>query len=308
MNIIFEKESTYSLRGICMLMIIASHTTINSDDSLYTILQFLLFDHWGAFGTGLFFLLSGYGMFLSLQKAKEITATYLLNKLRKLFLPFFYTWIIYLLFFLLFDKSQINLHLLSEFITLSLPLGIDAWFFKVILGLYLLIILLFRIPISNGLRITIMSILVITYYIVFRELSFGPWWYNTVLNFPLGMLFAWRKEMVQNKYYSLLIILSTLALSFFTTISFFPYICFSLCAIWFARIIKIQFITGLKFIGINSLLFYLLECPSFEYLTKYFSESFILSFLIAVISTTILAMIYLKIERYWNMTSFSRGN
>ena len=308
MNILFEKESTYSLRGICMLMIIASHTTVNSDDSLYSILQFLLFDYWGAFGTGLFFLLSGYGMFLSLQKAKEITTNYLLNKLRKLFLPFFYTWVIYLLFFIIFDRSQINLHLLSEFFTLSLPLGIDTWFFKVILGLYLLIILLFRIPISNALRITIISILVFTYYIVFRELSFGPWWYNTVLNFPLGMLFAWRKEMVQNKYYSLLIILSTLAFSFFTTISFFPYICFSLCAIWFASIINIQYITGLKFIGINSILFYLLECPSSEYLTSNISSSFILSFLITVISTTILAMIYLKVESYWNMISFRRRN
>lgn len=81
MNIIFEKESTYSLRGICMLMIIASHIPYTMNNfTTSIILHYLLFDHWGAFGTALFFLLSGYGMFLSLERTKEINSDYLINK------------------------------------------------------------------------------------------------------------------------------------------------------------------------------------------------------------------------------------
>ena len=143
---LFDKDNTYALRGICMLMIIASHTPFETDNYFYSILQFLGFDYWGAFGTGLFFLLSGYGMFLSLQRTKELNLNYFLGKIKKLFIPFFYTWIIYLLLFFILDISKFNIHLIVDFITLSLPLGIDAWFFKVILALYIIIILLFKIP------------------------------------------------------------------------------------------------------------------------------------------------------------------
>lgn len=71
MKLLFDKDSTYSLRGICMLMIIASHTTVNSDDSLYSILHFLLFDYWGAFGTGLFFFYQAMECFFHYKRQKK---------------------------------------------------------------------------------------------------------------------------------------------------------------------------------------------------------------------------------------------
>lgn len=57
MKPLFEKDSTYSLRGICMLMIIASHIPYTMNYIVISKLHhILLFDYWGAFGTALFFL------------------------------------------------------------------------------------------------------------------------------------------------------------------------------------------------------------------------------------------------------------
>ena len=303
---LFDKDNTYALRGICMLMIIASHTPFETDNYFYSILQFLGFDYWGAFGTGLFFLLSGYGMFLSLQRTKELNLNYFLGKIKKLFIPFFYTWIIYLLLFFILDISKFNIHLIVDFITLSLPLGIDAWFFKVILALYIIIILLFKIPISHRSKVIIMSMIVCIYYITFKELSFGPWWYNTVLNFPLGMMFAWSKDKMNNSYFSLLIILLCFVFCYFTTIAFFTYICFSLCALWFVRIINIQYIPGLKFIGTNSIFYYLLQCPLFECFEKRLPS--LLCFFTVVMMTTLLTLLYLRIEKIIISKKYKKEN
>lgn len=179
-------------------------------------------------------------MFLSLYKTKDINTKYITNKIKKLFLPFFFTWIVYLLYFLITNRTQFNQHLLVEFITLSLPNGIDAWFFKVIIGLYISIILLFKLPFTNTIRVIIMFVLFFAYYIIMRKLLFGPWWYNSVVCFPLGMLFACSKNIIKNNYYSLLIIVCCLILSLSTTIAFFPYITFAVCAVWCVKIINIK--------------------------------------------------------------------
>ena len=109
MKPLFEKDSTYSLRGVCMLMIIASHIPYTMDGTVASkLLHILLFDYWGAFGTALFFLLSGYGMFLSLHKTKDVNTNYVTNKLKKLFMPFLFTWMVYLVYFLLMDRSLVG--------------------------------------------------------------------------------------------------------------------------------------------------------------------------------------------------------
>ena len=298
MKPLFEKDSTYSLRGVCMLMIIASHIPYTMDGTIVSkLLHILLFDYWGAFGTALFFLLSGYGMFLSLHKTKDVNTSYVTNKLKKLFMPFLFTWMVYLVYFLLMDRSQLNQHLLMDFLTISLPYGIDIWFFKVIIGLYVAIILLFKLPISDILRIIVMFIMVFGYYIIMRGLSFEPWWYNSVLCFPLGMLFASRKELVKNNSLSIFMIVGCFILSMVTTIGFFPYITFALCAVWFVRVVNINAIPGLKFIGINSLLYYLFECPCVSCLEKTFASNAALYYLITLVLTTLLAIVYLNLKR-----------
>ena len=271
MKPLFEKDSTYSLRGVCMLMIIASHIPYTMDDTVASkLLHILLFDYWGAFGTALFFLLSGYGMFLSLHKTKDVNTSYVTNKLKKLFMPFLFTWMVY---------------------------GIDIWFFKVIIGLYIAIILLFKLPISDTLRVIVMFIMVFGYYIIMRGLSFESWWYNSVLCFPLGMLFASRKELVKNNSLSIFMIVGCFVLSMVTTIGFFPYITFALCAVWFVRVVNFNAIPGLKFIGINSLLYYLFECPCVSCLEKTFASHAALYYLITLVLTTLLAIVYLNIKR-----------
>lgn len=246
---------------------------------------------------GNIFFLSGYGMFLSLQRNSPIGFSYLKRKFIKLFEPFFLMWALYLFLMLLFDRNNITSHLAIDLLTISFPLGIDAWFFKVILGFYFFIWLAFLIPISDGSRVLFISVLTIVYFIVFRTLGFGPWWINSVMCFPFGMFYAWQYERLSKCFlFSLLAIMITMAGWIFTTISFFPSLCFSLIVIYAIRYINITWISLLTFIGVNSLYFYFLEEPVYNYITIYFSDYFIPYYLTTMVVMICVIKLYLAVS------------
>lgn len=83
---LFDIYDTYSLRGICMLMIIFHHIyQVFVEDYNYT--HSIVSENFGELGTGVFFLLSGYGLWSSLGK-RENTKGYLKSSLIKLVKPY----------------------------------------------------------------------------------------------------------------------------------------------------------------------------------------------------------------------------
>lgn len=85
---LFDKENMYNLRGICMMMIIVHHIIwmqmVNNGFDPVPQLTYIYLNPWGYLGTGVFFLLSGYGMFFSLQRNMPLTMKYLWDKIWKL--------------------------------------------------------------------------------------------------------------------------------------------------------------------------------------------------------------------------------
>lgn len=93
---LFEREDTYSLKGICLLMIIIHHIyKIWVSDYNYEVNQII--NYWGDLGSGVFFLLSGYGLFCSLSNTKDF-AKYALKCLKKLFAPYCVVWGLFIFF------------------------------------------------------------------------------------------------------------------------------------------------------------------------------------------------------------------
>lgn len=93
---LFDKEDTYSLRGLCMLAIIGHHL-YQWTESRYGVgcplpIE-LVFSNAGYLGSAIFFLISGYGTSLSLWKNKQTTVG-TINRLLKLYLPFVFYWVI----------------------------------------------------------------------------------------------------------------------------------------------------------------------------------------------------------------------
>ena len=143
---LLEKNDTYALRGVCMIMIIVHHTYLSAIDlpqcHTDSWLRFLDIGwSWGYDGTGVFLFLSGFGMFFSLLRNRPICKTYIKNKVVKLFIPFLWLWAISLAVYILFDAKQLTPQLFTSFLSLDIPPDNEAWFYKVIIGLYTVSIL-----------------------------------------------------------------------------------------------------------------------------------------------------------------------
>ena len=267
-----DRTSTYVLRGICILIIVMGHVGSSSTDPLFKSEAYSHFcdatgfSNWGMWATGVFFFLSGYGMTLSLQRQGHTTWGYMGRKMKKLFEAFLFFWLVYVITFLLFDCSQLTPRLLVDFITLSMPLRVDAWFFKVILAVYLLLFLLFALPLGNRMRATIFSIVCLIYYIVMRQLGFGPWWFATTPCIVLGMWFACGANWLRrHPLPQILAFVLLFVAHYLSTAAFLPPLSFTLCTVLLTWIVPLR-CRILQFIGDNSLHFYFLEEPVYHYL------------------------------------------
>ena len=85
----------------------------------------------GYLATGVFFLLSGYGLTFSMKKSEPISLSYSVNQLLKIYKPFLFIWIISVAVDLVFLQTEYsnNEHLLNA-LTLSLTGGGSFWFLK----------------------------------------------------------------------------------------------------------------------------------------------------------------------------------
>lgn len=93
---LLDKNYTYALRGLAMLLIIFHHvychTTLCHDYIPHFFCRVLGFG--GFLGTGIFFLLSGYGIYFSLKKNDIVSFAWLYKNLLKLLKPFIFALII----------------------------------------------------------------------------------------------------------------------------------------------------------------------------------------------------------------------
>lgn len=197
---LFCKEDTYSLKGLCMLMIIIHHLfqwTSSRYGVSYPLPASILLQISGNFGSAIFLLISGYGLSLSLWKKKQ-TFSDTLRRLSKLYFPFVFFWVIGCIILLIDDSLNLRRNLLG-LIRFDLPVvGGGKWFIVSIFFLYVLMIFLSWI-LKDKRKIVISVLLLVTVYIVIQIFiikSSQPW-YNTLISFPVGVLCACYKEKLQ---------------------------------------------------------------------------------------------------------------
>ena len=121
-----DYDDTYSLKGIAMLMIIIGHAFNGypGTDTGYFYpawLDCLHMELWAAMGVSIFFFLSGYGMFLALDKRQgSIDLKYVISKVRKLFVPLLVYWCIEIVTLLIFNRQELTTHIFREIFTFSI--------------------------------------------------------------------------------------------------------------------------------------------------------------------------------------------
>lgn len=278
-----------------MIMIIVHHTYLSAIDMPGCHTDSWLADVgtgwlWGYGGTGVFLFLSGFGMFFSLRRNRLSGRAYIRSKFIRLFIPYLWLWAVSLIIYMLYDSSLLTPRLLTSFLSLDIPPANEAWFYKVIIGLYVLSIVIFK-AFSNPRTcvLAVASVCVAYYCLANYVLGMDPWWFITVLNFPSGMLTALfydRLRHIQPVYVILPGTLLFALLQYFHPNPTISSLLFSAVMINAVRYVNISN-RILGYIGTNSLLFYFLEEPAIDYLARPAAFSFY-SYSAAAVLTTLL--------------------
>lgn len=250
----------------------------------------------GYLGTGLFFFLSGYGLYHSLLRQKQLRITYLSTRLIKMLCVYVVSFVI-----CVFLKWDIIDHfIMIDFLSLTIP-GTTTWFFKVIIALYIISYVVFKNNISKEFKVLLISIITMTYYLI--ALKYLPdFWYTSVLCFPIGMIVALKKQWFTIYTQILGFLLFILCFKYmqredmrFTTAITF---CFAVLFVMRYVTIKSQM---LKYIGKHSLCFYLFQLVLLRPLMVFQSHP-LLYVGVVIIMVSLLSFFYVRyIERKINI-------
>lgn len=258
-----NRNYTYLLRGVCMILIVFAHTANEFPEVLaqYHLSSILIC---GRYATGIFLFLSGYGLTLSIRN-NEIDKGYVVKHLKNLLVPYVVFWLFYIIADCVINGFSISFNLYKEFLFLKMPY-VDTWFFRTILGIYIVYFLWAKF--CKQYVATVMAISVIVYMVILVCLGMDSWWWNTILCFPLGILIAVRPSFLKVRdmrwtTLAILLLLFILSHKYMPSQTLQAIIPPLFCCLFFAclslkiRITKAR--TTLAFIGKNSLYMYLME-------------------------------------------------
>lgn len=295
-------QDTYSLRGLCMLMIIIHHVFKVDPNCPINIMR------WGYLGVAVFFFLSGWGLYCSMQK--NIDWTYFKRNIKKLVIPYVIAWALAEL--ICFARFPQDITLLSSFADLF-RMGY-RWFIKVILVVYLITIPTFILVKHKITRLAIISVCSIVYYIAaWKFFNLPLYRFATTPCFMLGMWAAAYQDKFKYLFkvkniiliLAIIIYILTLKLNFLQTPPRIIHAtAFSIMLIFLVSVVNIAN-PFLDYIGRNSLLFYLFHLDMCELILPPPGEasSIPLSTLYVIFSCTLaICLLYnwikSKIEKY----------
>lgn len=313
-NKLLDKADTYPLRGICMLMIIFHHAFnryaniefASLGDGLLVNPLYSIWN-WGFLATGVFFFLSGFGLYYSLSRNAPLQFDYLYNHLKKLFKPFIFLWIFVLCCFLVYAPESLKTSLFTEFLTLCSP-GRDTWFFKVIIAAYIISFFSFKYIKSEKMRFLVIFACTFAYMAIMFKLGYGRWWFNSILNFPVGMLVARFYEKIDAIPDFLVVIVGLLFYFLFFRFLHYSFsdiiqsIGFSFVIVYAVKYIDIRS-KYLYFVGVQSLAFYFLENPVRRFICNPYVENYWLLVLSSIVVTSVIVLVYSKLDSRFSKKS-----
>ena len=191
--------------------------------------------------------------------------------------PLLVYWCIEIVTLLIFNRQELTTHIFREIFTFSMHPDVENWFFKVIVPSYVIMFGLFMTKIPNTVRVILLFTMTAIYILVMRRAGFGLWWYNTILAFPLGSLVAYRRELFEK--------MPPLTIGLVCIAFIAPFL-----FIYLIRVVNINN-KLLNFIGVNSFLFYFIECPVLDEIVKFSYCNFPLYCLLAICVTYVLTRI-----------------
>ena len=179
-----------------MIMIILHHIWVRTGGRP-SFLSFLCLDRWGYMGTGVFLFLSGFGLFTKFEHQKP-TIEWLIKKLAVLCFTYICVFGIDIALFSTIKPGVLSSQRVVDLLTLSLPYSKKTWFLRVIICTYVIGFFVFRLKGSSILKVSLLIAITVLYFIIAKVLLPDYWW-SSILNYPLGVLIAYKKEWLPHR-------------------------------------------------------------------------------------------------------------
>lgn len=185
---VLTKEDSTSLRGLAALFVMFSHYIVFIENKfMSSVGPAKVLEWFGGLGVCLFFFLSGYGCYATMDK-KEVRISFLWKRFMNVLPTYLVLRIIF--GFLLKEYDGEIITALLYILGFRTPL----WFVSEIIIIYILLYIAAKLNKRYVIGITVVLLFIMS--LVFLLLQFEARWYNANLIFCLGMLFAKHREKV----------------------------------------------------------------------------------------------------------------
>ena len=191
-----------AVRGVFAVIIFLSHARdyLELGNSAGNALFTLFFHIIGQSMVSIYFFYSGYGVLVSYQRKDDYARQFLLKRIIKTLVHFDLAVLLYILLNLCFGRIYSMKTYLLSMIGLA-SIGNSNWFIFVILALYgvtwISFVLMKILHIQKKEYVSYMVVILSgTLWFILHRLSFGGYWYNTLLCYPAGMLYGMYKEKI----------------------------------------------------------------------------------------------------------------
>ena len=206
-NDFFSKDETSIIKGICIIIVMITHYSTRALNPS------ILFYFWfsGYLAVAIFLLVSGYAMYIQLQrKGEAFFKGFIFHRCFRLILPF----VIVSTIMSLLNRVPIRKYLYN-LITLQIPKNNEetfgvTWFLVAMLFFSISFFVCFK-YMNEKMALISMFVLSTIYMLVCIGLGCGVWWYDTTYCFFIGIMFAKYKEKVlafYDKYKFLIFVIS----------------------------------------------------------------------------------------------------
>lgn len=179
-TVFFTRDQSLILRGIAILMVVASHYVVwYADLVTYEPVNYAV-SRLGVYGVNIFFLLSGYG--LTKSAAKERPGwRFWKSRLQNTYIPY----LVIAVAIEIWVKSEWTPKIIYRLLT-----GYEFWFIRNILVFYAAFFLIFKLVRTNLLRLLLLAAVVFGYSWWLMEIGRASFWFVSNLSFVIGTALA----------------------------------------------------------------------------------------------------------------------
>ncbi len=196
-------KSLLPVRGICAIAVVMHHISQKTTGELQYIFHF--FNDVGYLCVAVFFAISGYALSVQYDKNSNYLKGFLKKRYTQLFLPYIFTTLAVLVFYVVLDVVNGNniLQQMASRVFDMFRYGVtilpNSWYIEILAALYLLFYIVYKLfGQKKFLRFSLLLLGILIIMTVCKLLGYGVWWYNSILAFILGVLYY---EYTISKFY-----------------------------------------------------------------------------------------------------------